>query len=106
MLLSPTLSPWNSLGQNTGVANFFHLQGIFPTWGLNPGLPGCRQILYQLSRQGSPRILEWVAYAFSNGSSDPGIELGSPAFQLSYQILKVHPFFFSRNLILVSVVCV
>ena len=27
----------------------------------------------------SPRILEWVAYPFSSGSSDPGIELGSPA---------------------------
>ena len=27
--------------------------------GSNPGLPYCRQILYQLSHQGSPRILEW-----------------------------------------------
>ena len=25
------------------------LQGIFPTQGLNPGLPHCRQILYHLS---------------------------------------------------------
>jgi len=32
------------------------LQGIFPTQGLNPGLPHCRQILYQLSHQGSPGI--------------------------------------------------
>ena len=32
--------------------------GIFPTQGLNPGLPSCRQILYQLSHQGSPpRVL-------------------------------------------------
>ena len=30
----------------------------------NPGLLQCRQILYQLSHQGSPRILEWVAYPF------------------------------------------
>ena len=37
------------------------LQGIFPTQGLNPGLPHCRQILHQLSHQGSPRILEWIA---------------------------------------------
>ena len=29
------------------------LQGIFPTQGLNPGLLHCRQILYQLSHQGS-----------------------------------------------------
>ena len=45
------------------------LQGIFPTQGLNPGLPHCRQILYQLSHKGSPRILDWVAYPFSRGSS-------------------------------------
>ena len=25
------------------------LQGIFPTWGLNPGLLHCRQILYHMS---------------------------------------------------------
>ena len=31
----------------------------------------CRQILYQLSQQGSPRILEWVAYPFSRRSSWP-----------------------------------
>ena len=41
-------SPWNSPGQNTGVGS---LQGIFPTQGSNPGLPHCRQILYQLSHQ-------------------------------------------------------
>ena len=27
------------------------LQGIFPTQGLNPGLPHCRQILHHLSYQ-------------------------------------------------------
>ena len=37
----------------------------------NPGLPHCRRILYQLSHQGSPRILEWVAYPFSSRSSWP-----------------------------------
>ena len=36
-------SPWNSPGQNTGVGCLFLLQGIFPTQGLNPGLPHCRQ---------------------------------------------------------------
>ena len=60
--------PWNSPGQNTGVSSRSLLQGIFPTQGLNPGLPHCRQILYQLSHQGSPRMLEWVAYPFSRGS--------------------------------------
>ena len=37
------------------------LQGIFPTQGSNSGLPHWRWILYHLSHQGSPRILEWVA---------------------------------------------
>ena len=64
-------NPWNSPGQNTGVGSFSLLQGIFPTQGLNPGLPHCRQILYQLSHKGSPRILEWVAYPVSRGSSQP-----------------------------------
>ena len=50
---------------------FTLLQGIVPTQGSNPGLPRCRQILYQLSHQGSPRILEWVAYSFSSKSSRP-----------------------------------
>ena len=64
-------SPWNSPGQNTRVGSLSLLQGIFPTQGLNPGLPHCRWILYQLSHNGSPRILEWVAYPFSSGSSQP-----------------------------------
>ena len=47
-------SPWNSPGQNTGVGGLSLLQVIFPNQGLNPGLPHCRQILYQLSHKGSP----------------------------------------------------
>ena len=74
-------SSWNSPGQNTGVGSLFLLQWIFPTQGSNPGLPHCRQILYQLSHQGSPRILQWVAYPFSRGTSHPEIKLGSPALQ-------------------------
>ena len=62
-------SPWNSPGQNTGVGSCFLLQLIFPTQGSNPGLLHCRQILYQLRHQGSPRILEWIAYSFSSRSS-------------------------------------
>ena len=68
----PTLySPWNSPGQNTGVGSLSLLQEIFPTQRLDPGLPHCGQILYQLSPKGSPRILEWVAYPFSIRSSQP-----------------------------------
>ena len=50
-------SPWNSPGQNTGVGSPSLLQGIFPTQGLNLGLPHCRQILYQMSHQGRCRCL-------------------------------------------------
>ena len=64
-------SPWNSPSQNTEVGCCSLLQGIFPTQGSNPGLLHCRWILYQLSHQGSPRILEWVTYSFSSGSSQP-----------------------------------
>ena len=68
--------PWNSPGQNTGVSSFSLLQGIFPIQGSNPGLPHCRQILYQLSHKGSLRILEWVAYPFSSRSSPPRNQTG------------------------------
>ena len=74
-------SPWNSPGQNTRVGSLSLLQGTFPTQGSNPGLPYCRQILYQLSHQGRPRILEWVAYPFSSDLPNPGIKLVCPALQ-------------------------
>ena len=64
-------SPWSSPGQNTGVDTLSLLKEIFPTQGLNPGLPHCRWILYELSHKGSPGIQEWVAYPFSSGSSQP-----------------------------------
>ena len=54
---------------NTGVGSLSLLQGIFPTQESNWGLTHCRQILYRLSHEGSLRILEWVAYPFSGGSS-------------------------------------
>ena len=71
----------DSPGKNTGVGCHALLQAIFPTQGSNPGLPYCRQSLYHLSHQGSPRILERVAYPFSRGLLYPGIELESPALQ-------------------------
>ena len=76
-LRSPSLQADSLLSElpgkpmNTGVGSLSLLQGIFPTQRSNPGLPHCRRILYQLSHQGSPRILEWVAYPFSSGSSRP-----------------------------------
>ena len=65
------LCPWNSPGKNTGVGSCSLLQVIFPTQGSNPGFTRCREILYHLSHQGSPRILEWIAYPFSRGTSWP-----------------------------------
>ena len=64
-------SSWTFPGQNAGVGSLSLLQGLFPTQGSHPGLLHCRWILYQLSYQGSPRILERVAYPFSSGSSHP-----------------------------------
>ena len=54
--LQPTrlICAWNSPGKNTKVGGPSLLQGI-PTQGLNLGLPHCRQILYQLNHQGSPK---------------------------------------------------
>ena len=44
----------DSPGNNTGVGCHALLLGIFPTQGLNPGLPHCRKILYCPSQQRSP----------------------------------------------------
>ena len=49
------LCPWNSPGKNTGVGCHSLLQRIFLTQESNPDLLDCRQILYPLSRQGSPK---------------------------------------------------
>ena len=44
-------SLWSSPDRNTEVGSLSLLQGIFSTQGSNPGLPHCRQILYQLSHK-------------------------------------------------------
>ena len=61
----------DSPGKNIGLGCHALLQGIFPTQGSNTDLLHCRWILYHLSYQGSPRILEWVVYPFSRGTSKP-----------------------------------
>ena len=58
------------------LQGIFPTQRIFPTQGSNPGLRHCGQILYQLSHQGSPRILEWGAYIFSSRFSWPRNQTG------------------------------
>ena len=76
------LCPWNSPGKNTGVLSHPLLQGIFPTQGLNSGLLYCRQILYQLSYQGSP-----------------------PGSYLSQLCGSSHLFLFSQDLVCFTICC-
>ena len=75
-------SPWNSPGQNTGVGSCSLLQGIFPTQGLDPGLPHCRQILYQLSHKKAQEYWSGEPIPFPGNLPYPGIEPVSPALQV------------------------
>ena len=87
-------SSWNSLGQNTEVGSLSLLQRIFPSQGLNPDLPLCRWILYQLSHKGSPRMPEWIAYPFSSRSSWPrnwaGVSCIAGRFFTNWAIREAH----------------
>ena len=55
-------SPWNSPSQNPGVGSLSLLQWIFPTQESNQGLLHCRQILYQLSYEGSSFRMRLLNY--------------------------------------------
>ena len=46
------------------------LQGIFLNQGSNPGLPHCRQMLYCLNHQGSPKVL--LLSQFEQGGHETG----------------------------------
>ena len=60
----------DSPGKNTGVGCHALHQRIFQTQGSNPGLLHCKRFFtIWATREASPRILEWVAYPFSRGSS-------------------------------------
>ena len=45
----------DSPGKHPGAGCHAFLQGIFPTQGMNPGLPHCRSILFHLSHEGMPK---------------------------------------------------
>ena len=64
-------SPWNSPGHNTGVGSLSLLQGSSQPRDQKQVLSHCRRILYQLSHQGSLKILEWEACSSSSRSSWP-----------------------------------
>ena len=66
-------SPWTSLGKNTGVGGCSLLQGIFPTQGSNPGLPHCRQILYQKPKNTGVGSLSLLHGVFLTQESNWGL---------------------------------
>ena len=58
--LARLLCPWDPPGKNTGVDCYFLPQEIFPTQESNLGLLHCRQMIYQLSYEGSPLQRLWL----------------------------------------------
>jgi len=96
-------SPWNSPGQNTGVGNRFLLQGIFPTQGLNPGLLHCRQILYQLSHQGSLYIYIYT-YIYTYTPTPTRIHtISSSSF--FFFLLQPAPIYYLEKVLKTFIIC-
>ena len=58
-----------SPGQNTGVGSLSVHPGDLPNTGIEPRAPALRLDSLPAEPQGSERIIEWVAYPFSRGSS-------------------------------------
>ena len=75
------LCPWGFSSQEYWSGSHFLLQGIFLTWGSNPGLQHCRQIPYHLSHEGSPHIYyieytmiyKWYLVCWMTSIAAPGI---------------------------------
>ena len=88
------LSPWGFSRQEYWSGLPCPPLGELPNQGLNPDLSHCRQILYHLRHHGSPRTLEWVAYPFSGGSSQPrtwsGVSCISGRSFTSWAIREAH----------------
>ena len=70
-------SPWNSPGQRTGVGSQFPSPGDLPHPRIQPRFPALQADSFLAEHQESP-ILEWVAYPFSSGSSQPRNRTGVP----------------------------
>ena len=83
-------SPWNSLGQNTGVGSLSLLQGILPTQGSNPGLHHCRHILYQLSHKGSPIMVVYITKYLTNKFIAKNMLKASTNNYLDYTDIYLH----------------
>ena len=67
------LCPWNFPGKSTRVGCRFLLQGIFLTQGSNPGLPHCRQMLYHLNHQGSPKNISLSPFFWGGEGKNTGV---------------------------------
>ena len=58
---------WRGKPKNTGVGSLSLLQWDFPNPGIELGSPALQADSLPAEPPGSTRILEWVAYPFSNG---------------------------------------
>ena len=76
LFATPGTSPWNSPSRNIGVGSLSLLQGIFPTQGSNPISHIAGSFFISWVTWEAQRILEWVAYPFSSGSSRPRNQIG------------------------------
>ena len=81
----------DSPGKNIGVGCQAFLQGIFPTQGLNPGLPHCRQIFYHLSHQEAQVFYEYILNCVHNRCSVSTESKNSHGFHITFKM------FFSAN---------
>ena len=70
--------------QNTGVDSLSLLQGVFPTQGLDPGLPTLQVHSLPAALKGKPKdtgVSSLSLLPFPAKLPDPEIEPGSPALQ-------------------------
>ena len=78
-VMPDSVTPWTAALQaplSTGFPRQEYWSGLLlppprdlPNLGIEPRSPALQWILYHLSHKGSPRILEWVMFPFSRGSS-------------------------------------
>ena len=86
--MSDSVTPWTAARQAPPTMGFSKQEywsglpcphpGHLSDPGMEPDLPHCRRILYHLSHQGSPRVLERVAMPSSRASFRPDMEPGLP----------------------------
>ena len=94
-------SPWNSPGQNTGVGSLSLPQGIFPTQGLNLGLPSLQADSLPTETQEKPKntgvgSLSLLQRIFPTQKLNPGLlHHRHILYCLSYR--EVHGYWVGHN---------